>query len=203
MNATRHPFLAAIYDPALAPLEALGLRDQRRRTADAATGKVLEIGAGTGAMFAHYPKAVTDVIAIEPDPEMLRRARRRAVEAPVPVTLQQADAEELPFEDDCFDTVVVALSLCTIPDPDAAVREGRRVLRPDGRLVFLEHVRSGSDVVATIQRVLTPAWERVAGGCQLDRDTLAILERNGFELGQVWRSGDGRGALVQGMARPR
>ncbi|MDX1659682.1 MAG: methyltransferase domain-containing protein [Nitriliruptorales bacterium] len=203
MDTARNPLLAAVYDLVMKPMESLGLAGQRARTAGAARGRVLEIAAGTGAMFRHYPpEEVEGVVATEPDPDMLRRARGRAQDAPVPVELQLADAQALPFEDQSFDTVLVALSLCTIPDPVAALSEARRVLRPDGRLVFLEHVRSRRGWVASLQHALTPVWRQVAGGCHLDRDTVSAIERAGFEIERLWRSGDERGSMVQGEARP-
>lgn len=195
-------FLAAVYDTIMVPVEALGIRGQRRRIGAAARGRVLELGAGTGAMLEHYGEDVEEVVATDPDPHMLARAEPRRDPARVPVELREADAQDLPFPDASFDTVVVALSLCTIPDPDRALAEARRVLRPDGRLLFVEHVRSPRAWLARIQRLLTPAWEKVAGGCQLDRDTVATIRRAGFEIDDLWRSGDGSGTIVQGTATP-
>jgi ubiquinone/menaquinone biosynthesis C-methylase UbiE len=177
--------------------DALGLGRQRQRTAREATGRVLELGVGTGLNLPHY-EAATEVVGVDPDPYMLRRARRRAAAAPVPVELLEASAEALPFEDASFDTVVVALSLCTIPDPAAALREAKRVLRPEGRLVFLEHVRSDKPWLARLQDRLERPWGRVAGGCHPNRDTVAAIERE-FEVERVWR----KGVIVQGAARPR
>lgn len=201
MNGRGNPVLAAVYDLVMRPAELFGLRRQRRRVAGAATGRVLEIGAGTGTMLGHYADPVSQVVATDPDPHMLARARPKAQRAAVPVELVEAGAEDLPFDDGSFDTVVVALALCTVADLEAVLREVQRVLVPEGRLVFLEHVRSGRPLVARAQEFLTPAWERVAGGCHLDRDTVAAIESAGFELERVWRSGDRRGSLVQGSAR--
>lgn len=195
-------FLAAIYDTVMLPVEALGMRDQRRRIGAAARGRVLEIGAGTGAMLEHYGDDVDEVVATDPDPHMLARTARRRRPADIPVQIREADAQDLPFEDGTFDTVVVALSLCTIPDPHLALTEARRVLRPDGQLLFVEHVRSPRPWLARLQRILTPVWEKIAGGCQLDRDTVADIRQAGFDVEDPWRSGGGKGTIVQGAATP-
>lgn len=202
MSSDRNPLLAAIYDTVMRPIEALGIRRQRQRIGRAARGRVLELGAGTGAMLEHYGDAVSAVVATEPDPHMLRRARPRQRAAGVPVELRQADAQDLPFDDASFDTVVVALALCTVPDLDRALGEARRVLRPDGQLLFVEHVVSPRPGLARLQSWLTPAWKAVAGGCHLDRDTVGRIESAGFELDDLWRSGRGRGIIVQGSATP-
>lgn len=194
--------LAAVYDTVMRPLERLAVRGQRRRVGAAAQGRVLELGAGTGAMLPHYGEAVSEVIATDPDAHMLRRAGRRRSLARVPVELRQVDAQALPFEDATFDTVVVALSLCTVPRPEAALQEARRVLRPDGELLFVEHVRSLRPAVARLQDWLTPGWRLVAGGCHLNRETVTIVEQAGFRVTSVWRSGGRRGSLVQGRAAP-
>jgi ubiquinone/menaquinone biosynthesis C-methylase UbiE len=199
----RHnPFVAAVYDWFLLPLEELSLRKQRHRIGMAASGEVLEIGAGTGAMLGHYGPAVTRVVATDVDPHMLRRMAGKVAHARVPVEQRIVDAQRLPFADESFDTVVSTLSLCTIPDAAAAVREARRVLRADGRLLFLEHVRSGNPRMARVQALATPLWRRVAAGCHLDRDSERVLRTAGFDLVSVWRSRGGRGSLIQGSAAP-
>ena len=199
-DGRRRPLFPAVYDTIMRPLEAWGVRDQRRRIGEAARGRVLEIGAGTGAMLPHYTSAVTEVVATEVDPHMLEQATGKLEQARVPVGLREVDAESLPFEDATFDTLVVALSLCTIPRAATALREGRRVLRDDGQLLFVEHVRSLRPAVAGLQDLVTPVWKRVAGGCHPNRDTLAVIERCGFRIEEVWRSGKRRGSVVQGRA---
>ena len=149
----------------------MGFRRQRRRIADEATGRVLEVAAGTGLTFPFYTCA-QEVIAIDPDPAMLKRARHRAANAPGPVQLLQADAESLPFADAAFDTIVIAFGLCTIPHPENALREARRVLKPDGQLLFLEHVRSTGWRHARLQDLAAPAWRRLTGGCHPNRPSL-------------------------------
>jgi ubiquinone/menaquinone biosynthesis C-methylase UbiE len=195
--AEGHPLVAALYDPLMRVQDAFGFRSQRIRTARSASGRVLEVGVGTGLNLAYY-EAADDVVGIEPDPHMLRRARARADEAPCPVRLLEASAESLPFGDDEFDTVVFALSLCTIPDPRAALAESRRVLVTEGRLVFLEHVRAERHWAAGLQDRIAPAWRRVAGGCNLNRDTVSAISEQ-FEIERLWR----KGVIVQGEARPR
>jgi ubiquinone/menaquinone biosynthesis C-methylase UbiE len=195
--AEGHPLVAALYDPLMRVQDAFGFRSQRIRTARSASGRVLEVGVGTGLNLAYY-EAADDVVGIEPDPHMLRRARARADEAPCPVRLLEASAESLPFGDDEFDTVVFALSLCTIPDPRAALAESRRVLVTEGRLVFLEHVRAERHWAAAVQDRIAPAWRRVAGGCNLNRDTVSAISEQ-FEIERLWR----KGVIVQGEARPR
>lgn len=199
----RRSLFPMVYDTIMRPLEAAGVRDQRRRIGEAARGRVLELAAGTGAMLEHYGAEVTEVVATEVDPQMLGQATGRAERAAVPVELREVDAQTLPFEDAAFDTVVVALSLCTIPEPRAALGEARRVLRDDGQLLFVEHVRSLRPSIARLQDTITPLWRRMAGGCHLNRDTLRVLEDCGFRIVDVWRSGRGRGSMVQGRAEVR
>jgi ubiquinone/menaquinone biosynthesis C-methylase UbiE len=129
LSRVEHRVVAAIYDGFMWPQEVLFLRRQRARAAGAATGIVLELGVGTGLNLPYYAHAA-EVVGVDPDPHMLKRAGRRAAAAPCPVRLIAASAESLPFGDAEFDTVVLTLGLCTIPDPDAAIKEARRVLSP-------------------------------------------------------------------------
>ncbi len=164
--------------------------DRRRALLARASGRVLELGVGTGAGLGLYPPHVKEVVGIDPHAAVLRRAERhlrrlRASDVAAPpyrVELEAADAQALPFEDAAFDTVVAFLTLCTVPDPDAAAREARRVLKPGGRLLVLEHVGAEPGTsLARWQARLDPAWSRLAVGCHLDRDTAAILRRAGFD----------------------
>jgi ubiquinone/menaquinone biosynthesis C-methylase UbiE len=166
---------ARFYDRALARTEAAGLADRRRALLARARGRVLEIGAGTGANLAHYPPG-TELVLVEPESPMLQRLRARAAAADPPATVVAAHAERLPFPDASFDTVVATLVLCTVDDPDAALREVARVLAPGGRLLFLEHVRAGDDRVARRQDLLEPLWRHVGHGCHPNRATLAAIE---------------------------
>ncbi len=175
------PIFAAFYDRFGRLAERHGLAERRRDLLAHAYGRVVEIGAGTGLNFGHYPPAVSKVEATEPDPHMRRRAGRAAAVAPVPVHLQDAVAEALPFEEGEFDAAVATLVLCSVRDPDMALHELRRVLKPGGRLLFFEHVR-GSPRLARWQDRLERPWGWVAGGCHPNRDTVAEIRAAGFEL---------------------
>ena len=157
----------------MAPLAPL-----RPEVVEPARGRVLEIGVGTGLNLGLY-RDVTEVHAIEPDPHMLRRAEARARELGVPVTFHATGAESLPFPDASFDTVVATFVFCTIPDPAAAAAEVLRVLRPGGTLRFAEHVRSEVAPIRAAQRALDPVWCRLAGGCHLTRDPVALFAAAG------------------------
>ncbi len=184
-----HPIVAAVLDLAMRPLEPV-----RERVVPRASGRVLEIGVGTGLNAARYdPARIVELVGIEPDPHMLRRAAPRFEAAPYPSRLLQVGAEALPFDDTSFDEVVCTFTLCTIPEVERAVREMYRVLRPGGRLHFAEHTRSDYRPMHALQRGLQPAWGLFAGGCQLARDPVALLEGAGFELVEV--HGHGRGPL--------
>jgi len=169
----------------------------RRFVVPAARGEVLEIGAGTGLNFALYdPSRVRRVVAIDPDPHMLRRARAKAAHAPVPVELEEAGGERLPFPAESFDTVVVTWTLCTIPDPVAALREAVRVLRPGGALLFIEHTRSVQPVLARVQTYATPVWRQLFGGCHLDRPAVDLVRASGLVVGEVTPVGRERWTLM-------
>ncbi|MFN2543758.1 MAG: class I SAM-dependent methyltransferase [Actinomycetota bacterium] len=182
-----HPIFAAFFDRMSRSAEKRGMAELRRDLLSSARGTVVEIGAGTGRNFSHYPAAVTEVVAIEPDPNMLKRARPAAEEAPVKVRVEQATAERLSLDDDVADTVVATLVFCTIPDPAGALAEIRRVLKPEGRFLFLEHVRAQQRRLAAWQDRLQPVWSAFGGGCHPNRDTPAEIERAGFRLERVER----------------
>jgi len=159
--------------------------DYRRRVVPAASGRVLEIGVGSGLNLPFYPSAVSEVVGVDPSEELLDRARRRVGEAAVPVRLLRGSATALDVADASIDTVVVTWTLCSIPDPLLALREMRRVLRPKGRLLFVEHGLSRDAGVARWQHRLTPLWRRVAGGCHLDRPIGDLVRTAGFDLSQL------------------
>ena len=159
------------------------LAPYRRPALAEASGLVLEIGAGSGLNLPLYSEAATWVCAVEPSPELLQMARRRAAEAQLPVLLVRASAEELPFRDGAFATIVSTWTLCSIPDPLRALREVRRVLTPGGRLAFVEHGLAPEPEVARWQRRLTPLWKHIAGGCHLDRKIDDLIRAAGFRLG--------------------
>jgi ubiquinone/menaquinone biosynthesis C-methylase UbiE len=133
---------------------------------------------------------VTALEGVDPDPHMLARARAKAAHLPFPVRLHQTGAERLPFADGHFDTAVITFTLCTIPDPAAALREVRRVLRAGGRVLFVEHTRSIQPLVAGVQDALTPLWKRIGGGCHLNRRAVELVRAAGFQVrdtSAVWR----------------
>jgi ubiquinone/menaquinone biosynthesis C-methylase UbiE len=149
-----------------------------------ARGRVLEIGVGTGLSFPHYPPDVR-VTGVEPSAPMLRRAKQRAEDLGRDVELVQAPAEQLPFADGSFDTVVSLVVLCSVHDQGAALTEIRRVLRPGGRFLFSEHVRADDPDVARRQDRYARPWAWFACGCHPNRDTLAAIEAAGFEIVEV------------------
>jgi ubiquinone/menaquinone biosynthesis C-methylase UbiE len=177
-------------------MDARGGAAHRTRLLAGLSGTVIEVGAGTGACFAHYPPQVTAVRAVEPDPYLRDLATAAATGAPVPVTVVAGTAGQLPAETGAFDAAVCSLVLCSVPDPDAALTEIRRVLRPGGQLRFYEHVRSASRLVGLLEDAAAPVWSRVAGGCHPNRDTAATIARNGFTIADLDRFGFAPGALT-------
>jgi ubiquinone/menaquinone biosynthesis C-methylase UbiE len=175
-----HPIFAALYDQISASAERRWMGERRRRLLAGARGAVLEIGGGTGANLAHY-RNVDRVTIAEPDRFMRNRIGPKLEEARVPVEVSAAGAEALPYPDGSFDTVVSTLVLCTVPDQEAALDEVRRVLRPGGRLLFIEHVRAAGSA-ARWQDRLEPLWRRLLAGCHPNRDTVAAIEEAGFEI---------------------
>jgi SAM-dependent methyltransferase len=184
MTTTAQRFMAALYDPFFWAAERAGLAERRRALVQQATGRVLEIGAGTGLNARHYPDHV-DLVLSEPDEAMADRLRDRLARLPHPATVVLAGAEALPFADDEFDTVVSTLVLCTVPDQVAALREVHRVLRPGGRLLFIEHIRSESARWARWQDRLNRPWRAFAEGCNCNRSTLDTIAHSPLDLGRV------------------
>lgn len=189
-----------IYDLAMGVAERWRVGRWRRAVVAPADGLVIDIGAGTGLNFPHYRRGVS-VIAIDPDLRMLARAKPRAAGSSAMIALVAADAEALPFRAATFDTSVVALAMCTIPRPTLALSEIRRVLRRDGTLRMLEHVRLDHPVLGRLQDWVTPLWRRIAGGCHLDRRTVSLVAGAGFSV-EVIESEMG-GCVVKIHARPR
>lgn len=154
----------------------------RRRVVGAAEGRVLEVGLGSGLNLPLYGPSVRQVIGLEPSPELLRMARDRAAVAAVAVELLEAFAEAIPLDAGSVDTVVTTWTLCTIPDAPRALAEMRRVLKPGGSLLFVEHGRSPEPGVARWQDRLDPLWGRVAGGCHLNRKIDGLIAHGGFRI---------------------
>jgi ubiquinone/menaquinone biosynthesis C-methylase UbiE len=202
-DATWGRMFSALYDRAFEASEEAGLREMRAELLAQARGRVLELGSGTGLNIELYPHEGLDSLTLtEPDPHMFKQLRKRAQEGCPGAELVQAGAEALPFDDDSFDTVVVTLVLCTVPDQQAALREISRVLKPDGRLLFLEHVRSQEPGLARWQDRLEKPWRFIGDGCHCNRDTEAGLRAAGFELGAVEHPEFPKGPpLVKPMAK--
>ena len=179
-NDNGHPIFAALYDALGGSAERRWMGRRRSRLLGGVSGSVLEIGGGTGANLAHYREA-TRVTVAEPDPFMRAKLRRKLGTARVPVEVSEAGAEALPFPGGSFDAVVSTLVLCTVPDQGVALAEIRRVLRPGGRLLFIEHVR-GEGSVAGVQDRILPVWRRLLAGCHPTRDTLRSIREAGFEI---------------------
>ncbi|WP_324717329.1 class I SAM-dependent methyltransferase [Carboxydochorda subterranea] len=180
---TSRPAFAWFMHHVFARLQPAFLWQLRRELTRRARGRVLEVGAGDGVNLALYdPARVDHVFALEPDPAMRRYLLRAAVRAPVPVAVLGGDAEHLPLADGTVDSLVYSLVLCTARQPAAAMAEARRVLRPGGRLLLLEHVVSEHPRWRRVQQAVNPVWSAVGGGCHLDRDTLATVRHQGFSL---------------------
>jgi ubiquinone/menaquinone biosynthesis C-methylase UbiE len=176
---------AAIYDPFMRRTEAACLLAWRRDLLSSLSGRVLEIGAGTGANAPLYPPAVTSLVLTEPDPHMLARLRPRA---PANAELLSAPCDHLPVPDASVDAVVSTLVLCSVPDPSRALSELHRVLRPGGALVFLEHVAApDASRRLTWQRRIEPLWKHIAGNCHLTRRTGETIRDAGFVVEQETR----------------
>ena len=178
-----HPFFARAFPAMSRAMEAGGNADRRTPLLTSLAGEVIDTGAGTGTNFRHYPAAVSRVLAVEPEPRLRAKARAAAEDVPVPIEVTGGVASSLPVGDASYDAAVVCFVLCSVADPDAALAEIRRVLRPGGRLWFLEHVRADSPGLRRTQRVLdATVWPRMFGGCHLGRDTAAAIARAGFTI---------------------
>ena len=186
--AVHHPWFARMWARIAAAMEGHGAAEHRARLLTGIAGRVVEIGAGTGANLAHYPPGVVEVLAVEPEPHLRELAVTAAGRAAVPVVVVDGLAERIPADDGAFDAVVVTLVLCSVPDQGRALAEMRRVLRPGGRLYFWEHVRADGAGFSRVQRLLDrTVWPAVGGGCHTARDTAAAIEAAGFTLERVER----------------
>jgi ubiquinone/menaquinone biosynthesis C-methylase UbiE len=176
---------AAGYDRITAGTERAGLAAMRHELLEPVRGRVLEIGGGTGANLEHYPPGLEELVITEPEPPMARRLKQRVHASALPARVVQAPAEHLPFPDGSFDFAVSTLVLCTVADPGQALAELRRVLRPGGELLFIEHVRADSPRLARWQDRVHPLWLRFGHGCNCNRPTLETIRRAGFQVRQV------------------
>jgi ubiquinone/menaquinone biosynthesis C-methylase UbiE len=187
-DATWGRGFAAIYDRAFEATEEAGLREIRRAALAEASGRTIDIGSGTGANLSLYPEGVTELVLAEPDPHMLKKLQAKVGETGIATEVVQAPAESLPFEESSFDTAVFTLVLCTVPNPKVALAEVARILRPGGRLLFVEHVRSKDAGLARWQDRLEKPWRFLGDGCHCNRDTVATIEASRLTLDDLVQS---------------
>src|SRR6266540_1751711 len=183
-NGTKvnHPVFARMYARMAADAEGRGAADHREEMLAGLRGRVIEVGAGTGLNFGHYPAAVDRVVAVEPEPVLRKLATEAARQAAVPIEVVDGVADALPAEDASFDAAVASLVLCSVSDQGRALAELARVLRPRGELRFYEHVRSEQPREARVQRAVDVFWPLFGGGCHTSRDTVGAMERAGFDV---------------------
>jgi ubiquinone/menaquinone biosynthesis C-methylase UbiE len=177
-----NPIFARVFHRFFGRDRGRGEDELRKEMLAGVSGRVVEVGAGNGINFAHYPPAVDELIAVEPEPYLRAQAEQAAEDAPVPTTVVEGVADSLGLEPASVDAVVVSGVLCSVPDQRAALAEFRRVLRPGGELRFYEHVRSRRAGFARWQQGIDPLWSRMMGGCRTSRDTVAAITAGGFEL---------------------
>lgn len=182
MSFYRHRVFPYLLDLAMA---SPALREPRRRTLAPAQGRILEIGFGTGRNLAHYPASVTRIEAIDPDRDLDRVSLPRIRRARIAVDFHHLDAEHLPFAAESFDTVVSTMTLCSIPDAVHALGEIRRVLKPGGRFLFLEHGKAPDPGVARFQDRVNSRWGVLAGGCRLNRPVVQLVTDSGLLPGPI------------------
>ena len=185
-RAKSRPVFARYYVRASQAMETGGMAEHRRRALAGLTGTLIEVGAGNGLNFTHYPAGVTGVLAVEPNPYLRQIAGQQARQAPVPVEVRDGVAERLPAADAAFDAAVVSLVLCSVADQRAVLAEIHRVVRPGGQLRFLEHVRAGTPGLRRAQRLVdATVWPLLVGGCHTGRDTVAMIASSGFTVEQL------------------
>jgi ubiquinone/menaquinone biosynthesis C-methylase UbiE len=209
MADVRHPIFARLYTWLSGGAEKSGAAEHRDENLAGLRGRVVEVGAGNGLNFAHYPPEVEEVVAVEPEPYLRARAKEAAASAPVKVTVVDGDADALPGRDGEFDAAVFSLVLCTVPEPPRALAEARRVVGPGGELRFYEHVRADDPRLARWQdRLARRIFPAVGGGCHPNRDTEAAIAAAGFDIERArrfeWKPGPGLAIVsphVIGVAR--
>ena len=178
-----HPIFSRFYARVSPQMDRGGVAEHRRQLLSGLTGRVIDVGAGNGLNFSHYPPEVTSVVAVEPEPYLRELAERNARRAAVQVEVVDGVADRLPGGDASYDAAVVSLVLCSVPDQESALREIYRVVRPGGQLRFLEHVRADKPVLRGVQRVVdATVWPVFSGGCHTARDTAAAISDTGFEI---------------------
>jgi ubiquinone/menaquinone biosynthesis C-methylase UbiE len=187
LDDLQHPRFARFFARLAATMDRRGAGAHRARLVAGLSGRVLEVGAGHGGNFVHYPAAVTELLAVEPDATMRDLALIAARSAEVPVRVVSGHADELPAADGSVDAVVTSLVLCSVRNPASALAEIRRVLVPGGELRFYEHVRSEHRALAAAQDAVAPLWSRAGGGCHPNRDTAAAITAAGFTIEQIDR----------------
>jgi SAM-dependent methyltransferase len=205
----RRPFFARMYPKAAARAERRGASEHRRRLLEGLEGRVVELGAGNGLNFGHYPGSVTEVVAIEPEPSLRAAAEQAAQLADVAVTVRAGTADRLPLADGEMDAAVASLVLCSVPDQTSALAELHRVLRPGGELRFYEHVIARCQPKRTILLLADRSglWPAISGGCHPARDTGAAIEAAGFAIERSDRFGFSAGPIepsvphILGVAR--
>jgi ubiquinone/menaquinone biosynthesis C-methylase UbiE len=190
---------ASFYDRLMAGTEKAGLADRRDEVLAGARGRVIEVGAGTGVNLSHYPAEAEELVLTEPEEPMAKRLEGKLRDSGRRGRVVRAPGESLPFPDHSFDTAVTTLALCTVSDPEATLGELRRVLRPGGRLLFVEHVRSAEPGLARWQDRVAPLWRRIGHGCNPNRPTADLIRRAGFVVEEL---DEGRLPKVPPIARP-
>ncbi|GAB2450261.1 class I SAM-dependent methyltransferase [Streptomyces incanus] len=189
-DPVHHPLFARYYARVSVAAETrAGMATVRRRLLGGLSGRVIEVGAGNGLNFTHYPGTVSEVVAIEPERVLRKLAVEAALRARVPVDVAPGAAEALPVKSEAFDAAVISLVLCSVRDVTRALAELRRVLRPGGEVRFFEHGRGGGQVMRFTQRTLDrTVWPPLAGGCHVAREPIGALRGAGFELGPYRRT---------------
>ena len=185
LSSCQHPWFARLYVRLSQAAERGGADAHRDRLLAGLHGRVLELGAGNGLNFKHYPDTVTEVLAVEPDDLLRAHAETAAAEADIPIRVIAGHADALPVENGSYDAVVASLVLCSVPDPASALVALRRTLGPGGELRFYEHVRSDRPWIGRAEDLLDPLWSRVAGGCHPNRDAIGSISAAGFQITDV------------------
>ena len=180
--AVRHPIFARLYERMAPSADKAGGAEHRRRLLEGLTGRVVEVGAGSGLNFPYYPGTVDEVVAVEPEPYLRRAAAEAAGTATVKVTVIEGEADAIPLPDESVDAGVASLVLCTVPDPAKALAELRRVIKPGGELRFYEHVAADDPKLLKLQQRVQVVWPWFSGGCNLNRRTEDAIRAAGFEI---------------------